>query len=199
MNQRWRGGLAALLALSIAFLPVQSLASDPSDPSDIEGWWQSSDSLLYVTVEQGEARVFAAGILNPSLVKGELVSWSLEEPLTDLENPDPNLRSRSLLGLEVGDGLRRNDLRKEDLHKKGALWQGRIYDPRSGTWYKSRLSIVDEQLNIRGYIGMPVLGQTRVFEPYEPCKVYEDKAMVIWSGVNPPACSVDSEAKPALP
>jgi hypothetical protein len=197
VNQRWRGSLAALVALSIAFLPVQSLASDPSDPSDpsgIEGWWQSWDSLLYITFEQGEARVFAAGILNPSLVKGELVSWSLEEPLTDLENPDPNLRSRSLLGLEVGDGLR-----KEDLRKKGALWQGRIYDPRSGTWYKSRLSIVDGQLNIRGYIGMPMLGQTRVFDPYEPCKVYEDKTMVIWSGAKPPACSVDSEAEPALP
>ena len=184
MNQRWRGSLAALLALSIAFSPDQSLASDPSEPSGIEGWWQSWDSLLYITVEQGEARVFAAGILNPSLVKGELVSWSLEEPLTDVENPDPNLRSRSLLGLEVGD-----DLRKEDLRKKGALWQGRIYDPRSGTWYKSRLSIVDGRLNIRGYIGMPMLGQTRVFDPYEPCKVYEDKAMVIWSGAKPPICS----------
>ena len=189
MNQRWRGSLAALVALSIAFLPVQSLSSDASDSSGIEGWWQSWDSLLYIFVEQGEARVFAAGILNPSLVKGELVSWSLEEPLTDLENPDPNLRSRSLLGLEIGD----------DLHKKGALWQGRIYDPRSGTWYKSRLSIVDGQLNIRGYIGMPMLGQTRVFDPYEPCKVYEDKTMVIWSGAKPPACSVDSEAEPALP
>ena len=150
--------------------------------------------MLNITVEQGEARVFAAGILNPSLVKGELVSWSLEEPLTDLENPDPNLRSRSLLGLEVGD-----DLRKEDLRKKGALWQGRIYDPRSGTWYKSRLSIVDGQLIIRGYIGMPMLGQTRVFDPYEPCKVYEDKVMVIWPEAKPPACSFDSETEPASP
>ena len=189
MNQRWRGSLAALVALSIAFLPVQSLSSDASDSSGIEGWWQSWDSLLYIFVEQGEARVFAAGILNPSLVKGELVSWSLEEPLTDLENPDPNLRSRSLLGLEVG----------ADMRNKGKRWQGRIYDPRSGTWYKSRLSIVDGQLNIRGYIGMPMLGQTRVFDPYEPCKVYEDKTMVIWSGAKPPACSVDSEAESALP
>ena len=192
MNQRRRSALAALVALSIAFLPVQCLASDKGDtsnPSGIEGWWQSWDSLLYIFVEQGEARVFAAGILNPSLVKGESVYWSLEEPLTDLENPDPNLRSRSLLGLEVG----------ADMRNKGKRWQGRIYDPRSGTWYKSRLSIVDGQLNIRGYIGMPMLGQTRVFDPYEPCKVYEGKAMVIWSGAKPPTCSVDFEAEPASP
>lgn len=183
MRELRRLGPVLLMVLSLGLLPVQVLASD------IEGWWQSWDSLLLVSVEQGQARVFAAGILNPSLVKGELVSWSLEEPLTDAENPDANLRSRSLLGLEVGDGLR----------EKGEYWQGRIYDPRSGAWYKSRLSIVDGQLNIRGYIGMPMLGQTRVFDPYEPCKVYEDKVMVIWPEAKPPACSFDSETEPASP
>ena len=53
----------------------------------IEGWWQSWDSLLYVLVENGEARVFAAGILNPALVKGDLVRWSAEQPLLDADNP----------------------------------------------------------------------------------------------------------------
>jgi len=153
--------------------PLSSAAAEP-----IEGWWQSWDSLLFIRVEQDEARVFAAGILNPSLVKGELVSWSLEQPLQDVENPDVALQSRSLLGLEVST----------DLRKKGNRWQGQIYDPRSGTWYKSRVSIADGQLNIRGYIGMPMLGQTRVFEPYEPCKVYEEQEMVIWSDATPPSC-----------
>ena len=174
---------ALLMVLSLGFLPVKVLAAD------IEGWWQSWDSLLLVSVERDQARIYAAGILNPSLVKGELVSWSLEEPLTDAENPDVNLRGRSLLGLEVGDGLR----------KKRKYWQGRIYDPRSGTWYSSRLSIVDGQLNIRGYVGMPMLGQTRVFDPYEPCKVYEEKVMVIWPEAKAPACSIDSEIEQASP
>ncbi len=183
MRELRRLSPALLIVLSLGLLPIKVLASD------IEGWWQSWDSLLLVSVEQGQARVFAAGILNPSLVKGELVSWSLEEPLTDAENPDANLRNRSLLGLEVGDKLR----------EKGEYWQCRIYDPRSGTWYKSRLSIVDGQLNIRGFIGMPMLGQTRVFDPYEPCKVYEDKVMVIWPEVEAPACSIESRIEPASP
>ena len=100
MRELRRLGPVLLMVLSLGLLPVKVLASD------IEGWWQSWDSLLLVSVKQGQARVFAAGILNPSLVKGELVSWSLEEPLTDAENPDANLRNRSLLGLEVGDKLR---------------------------------------------------------------------------------------------
>ena len=106
----------------------------------VEGWWQSWDSLLYVSVENGEARVFAAGILNPALVKGDLVSWSPEAPLLDLENPDPELRDRPLLGMELTENYR----------KKGKQWRGRLYDPRSGAWYKSHLSVVDGVLNIRG-------------------------------------------------
>jgi len=50
------------------------------------------------------------------------------------------------------------------------------------------LSAVDGVLNIRGYIGMPMLGQTRIFERYDPCKVYEDAVMVVWPKVQPPVC-----------
>lgn len=164
------------VAIGLWFAASQSLADE------VEGWWQSWDSLLYVEVQEAEARIFAAGILNPSEVEGELVTWSLAEPLLDAENPKPQLRSRSLLGLEIGEGLR----------KRGHRWQGDIYDPRSGAWYKSHMSAVDGQLKIRGYIGTPMLGKTRVFERYQPCKEYEDKAMVIWSGAKPPVCTADA-------
>lgn len=163
---------ARVLALLLFMMSGQAFA----DP--IEGWWQSWDSLLYVSVEKGEARVFAAGILNPALVKGDWVSWSLEAPLLDIDNPDPALRGRSLLGMELTENYR----------KKGKQWRGQLYDPRSGAWYKSHLSVVDSVLNIRGYIGMPMLGQTRTFERFEPCKVYEDAVMVVWSKVQPPIC-----------
>lgn len=163
---------ARVLALLLFMMSSQAVA----DP--IEGWWQSWDSLLYVSVENGEARVFAAGILNPALVKGDWVSWSLEAPLLDIDNPDPALRGRSLLGMELTENYR----------KKGKQWRGQLYDPRSGAWYKSHLSVVDSVLNIRGYIGMPMLGQTRTFERFEPCKVYEDAVMVVWSKVQPPIC-----------
>ncbi|MDP6187309.1 MAG: hypothetical protein QF863_08775, partial [Pseudomonadales bacterium] len=65
MNRRF---VARALALMLLVMSSQSAADA------IEGWWQSWDSLLYVSVEKGEARLFAAGILNPALVKGDLVS-----------------------------------------------------------------------------------------------------------------------------
>ncbi|MDB2416621.1 DUF2147 domain-containing protein [Pseudomonadales bacterium] len=174
------------LVLALAVISAAAAASEDEAASadeDIGGWWQSWDSLLFVSVQDNQAQLFAAGILNPSLVKGELISWSSENPLLDIENPEPGLQSRELLGLEISENLR----------KQGKLWRGRIYDPRSGSWYKSHVSVVDDELNIRGYIGMPMLGQTRVFERYNPCKRYGDKVMVIWSGSSPPSCESTSE------
>jgi hypothetical protein len=170
-------GIAAWIGVTLA-----GFYAAPAWAEDIEGWWQSWDSLLYVRVQDGQAQLFAAGILNPSLVKGELVRWSLDAPLRDVENPQPELRQRPLLGLEISDNLR----------KQGDRWRGRIYDPRSGAWYKSHVSVVDGVLNLRGYIGMPMLGQTRTFDPYNPCKTYPDKVMVIWSGAKPPVCASES-------
>ena len=48
-------------------------------------------------------------------------------PSTDVNNPDPALRSRPLLGLEVLSGFA----------DAGDGWKGTIYDPESGRSYRS--------------------------------------------------------------
>lgn len=46
-------------------------------------------------------------------------------------------------------------------------WQGRIEDPRDGTNYDATMR-VDEQhrLRLRGFIGIPLFGQTQIWTPY---------------------------------
>ena len=46
-------------------------------------------------------------------------------------------------------------------------WSGRITDPRSGAVYRAKLW-VDEQgnLNLRGYVGIPLFGMTQVWHRY---------------------------------
>ena len=83
-----------LINALVLALAVISAAAAASADEDIGGLWQSWDSLLFVSVQDNQAQLFAAGILNPSLVKGELVSWSSENPLLDIENPEPGLQSR---------------------------------------------------------------------------------------------------------
>ncbi len=45
----------------------------------------------------------------------------------DINNPEPKLRSRKLLGMAILSGFVAD----------GAVWRGRIYDPKSGKSYRS--------------------------------------------------------------
>jgi uncharacterized protein (DUF2147 family) len=72
--------------------------------------------------------------------------------LRDRNNPDPALRSRRVLGLEV-------------LHASGASEAGRaqctIYDPGSGRTYSCALWLDgSNRLRLRGYVGVPLIGRT---------------------------------------
>ena len=49
-----------------------------------------------------------------------------------------------------------------DMSPSGKDWKGgRIMDPKNGKTYKCRLRLVDDVLEVRGYIGLPALGRTQ--------------------------------------
>ena len=73
-------------------------------------------------------------------------------PVVDRENPDPALRQRSILGIEMLRGLRFDD---------GEWVGGEIYAPRQGDTYRAKAWLEgSDTLKIRGYIGAPFLGRT---------------------------------------
>lgn len=62
----------------------------------------------------------------------------------DVNNSDPKLRNRTLLGMPVLTGF------AED----GDEWRGKIYDPKSGETYRSVIRRVDTTtLEVKGCIG----------------------------------------------
>ena len=77
-------------------------------------------------------------------------------PLIDLENPDPALRTRPLLGLTVLRGLRRAGERS---------WEdGKIYNPDDGEDYNVTISIRDDGAAlVRAYVLLPIFGQTQTW------------------------------------
>ena len=77
-------------------------------------------------------------------------------PLIDRYNPDPALRKRPLVGLNLMEGFRylgRNS------------WDGgRIYNPENGKYYKATISLADNnRLMLRGYWGISLLGRTEIW------------------------------------
>lgn len=74
-------------------------------------------------------------------------------PKVDHHNPDPAKRTVPVLGLQIV-----NDMRPTDSGK----WSGgTVYDPKNGKTYKGKLTLVaPERLELRGYIGIPLIGRT---------------------------------------
>ena len=73
--------------------------------------------------------------------------------LRDRRNPDPALRQRPVVGLQILRGL--------TARPDGTWTGGHIYDPSSGNTYTCHLALDGEdRLRLRGYLGIPLLGRT---------------------------------------
>jgi uncharacterized protein (DUF2147 family) len=89
-----------------------------------EGAWLVEDRSAVVTIEAcGQS-------LCGRITK--VLEMTPGAPSTDVKNPVASLRGRPILGMTVLSGFRRS----------GAGWSnGRIYDPKSGHTYASKLSL----------------------------------------------------------
>lgn len=75
---------------------------------------------------------------------------------TDLKNPVESLRSKPILGLEILKGF---------VYEDGKWTDGKIYDPKSGKTYSCNMTLKsNSDLNIRGYIGISLIGRTDVWK-----------------------------------
>lgn len=82
------------------------------------------------------------------------------KPKLDDKNPDPALRDRAVIGLKILDGFH------PDPEDPSRWVDGSIYDPKSGNSYSANITVnQDGSLYLRGYVGIPLLGRTAVWQP----------------------------------
>lgn len=116
-----------------------------SSLSAFEGYWytQGQESVVEISMSEG-------------VYSGKIV-WLKEpfdengEPWYDTENPDTLLQQQKIAGLPI---------LKELQLKNHSLKNGIIYDPNSGKSYRCIITINDNDLSVRGYIGITLLGRT---------------------------------------
>lgn len=72
----------------------------------------------------------------------------------DINNPDPKLRSRDLLGMTFISNFRYEDEEYVD---------GKIYDPQTGDTYDCIMWLEGTDLMVRGYMGFSMFGRTETF------------------------------------
>ena len=137
--------LIQIFTLLLLALPVPVLA----DPAVVEGTWLSGDGdgLISVRVDGTGIRATILGSPNENP----------DRPKTDVNNPDPSLRGRALIGLEIFGGFR---------YDGAGEWSGgSIYDPNNGKTYSCKLKLIGpDTLKVRGFIGIALIGRTETWK-----------------------------------
>ena len=115
----------------------------------VVGKWLNKDGDAYI-------QIYKSG----STYDGKLV-WlknpkdETGKPKVDIKNPSANLKTRSILGLQLLNNFTYDDGTWED---------GTIYDPKSGKTYSCKMTMNgNDKLNVRGYMGISLIGRTDVW------------------------------------
>ena len=131
--------LAAVMGLSLATMPAAAQDEDEDQearPAPYGVWMPEDKASMVEIYDCGEAKC------------GRVV-WMKDgndengEALTDIYNPDPDLRSVPVLGLEIMSEIKPTE--------DEGVWRGRVYNPQDGRTYDFWLTAESEsQIIIEG-------------------------------------------------
>lgn len=102
---------------------------------DVVGKWKLSDGTAIVEVYK------SGDVFNGKIVWLEKPTEADGTPAVDDNNPDPQLRKRQLMGLNM-----LSDLKKDG----GEYTGGKIYDPGNGKTYNCSMRVEGDVLKVRG-------------------------------------------------
>jgi uncharacterized protein (DUF2147 family) len=125
---------------SILFLFISSfILAQKGD--DIIGTYMTDKNEGMVEITKKDAKYY-----------GKLI-WTVTPGKLDANNPDDKQKTDKLAGKEI--------LKDFDFNGKDLWSNGTIYDPKNGKTYSCKITRDEKgNLNVRGYIGVSMLGRT---------------------------------------
>ncbi len=135
------------LAMLISILVPVFLAGGADTVSPV-GIWKNNDATFEISEDQGKLSGKIIAMREPRTPDGK--------EKTDIHNPDAAKRERPIIGLVFLSGF---------TQKSQNRWEnGTIYDPKTGNTYSSSMELDGpEKLNMRGFIGISLIGRTDVW------------------------------------
>jgi hypothetical protein len=171
-------------AFALAFLLVTTMVVRADTPPTAAGFWEVKDddgnpTAWFLFTEKND--VFSA-----RLVKG-FKKPSEMKPADNICSKCPgNKKGAHIMGLTLFYGMKRDGLQYRE---------GSVLDPRDGSIYHAQMDLSDdgEELSVRGYIGIPMLGKTQVWHrlPDDAMKKEEIPKEILANGVAADSASGD--------
>ncbi len=139
----------------LATVLLTATAGFSADPNDILGSWKTEGGSSQLEFFKCGEKICGKVIWmkEPNYIDSK--DGPVGKTKVDRKNPDPALRTRPILGLQIMKGL---------TAKGGNRWgNGACYDPETGKSYKCKMRLVAPgRLELRGYIGISLLGRNYV-------------------------------------
>ncbi len=140
------------LVLPFVFLMLGSKAV-MAQTDRIEGLWYNAEKTAKIQVYKAKDDKFYGKIV-----------WLQEpnrdgKPKLDMYNSDESKRNQPEMGLLVLKGFKKDgDILYDD---------GTVYDPKNGKTYSCKVTYKTDHLDIRGYVGISLLGRTTTWTKAE--------------------------------
>ena len=149
--------MSKFISFLLGGLILTSFGAPAEEGNEILGVWNTTDN-------KGQVKIFKVN----EKIHGKILSlkeprWPPDDekgmggkPKSDRNNPDPKLRDKPIVGLEIMHGFTYSGKKR---------WEnGKIYDPENGKTYKCKMTLTStNRLEVRGFIGISLIGRTDVW------------------------------------
>ena len=136
------------LLLIILFIAVRTLSFAQTDALERNLWYNEEKTAKIQIYKGADGRFY-----------GKVVWLKVPDmdgkPKVDIHNPDKARRNDPIISL-----LLLKHFKKDGDHE---YTDGTIYDPKNGKTYSCKMTLKNEKLDVRGYVGFSMLGRTTVW------------------------------------